>query len=651
MSTLKQRLDNKINSLIEGQPGEIGKLNADGSYTPRVEGTKNEVWVRLDGDPSRAVAAINNATSYKARLPVRVRVNASGRYEVIKVDPLPALAFLGEAAPSHNIPPLIGDAINVILNGEQFKPGRIRPENGLDLLIRMEELPYPEILLGGPDTIFDLTTVVATIGASKKAWVVISVDPTDNTITATKGADADPTDELTWADACAIAVPAGDIPLAAYMMSDGDTTLPNRPIEADQYFYVDLRPWLTLTGAGGGAPTTAKYWVSEADATLSAEVDLGALTTGLLKHTVAAGVSTPATATAGTDYTTPTGTENLSNKTVFSSVLADFWRQPCRVATTTNTDIASAPADVDSVTLATGDRILLTNQSTPSQNGLWVFAGTGNALTRPTDYPAASIVFGIPQIIIFIWAGNTYAHTIWRLSTTGSITIDTTATTWTREVWNVASGGTGFNAHTLGHLLVGTGVGLASFAPGTDYQLFGADSTTGDAVRYFDATLRQFSASSDKAIHTSNAETTLFSTGVGTLTLPANRLIAGTVIRLRCVGYGQRLSGTFIVRVKIGGATLIATNTVSTVWESNGLFWLDAEMACQTTGATGTLTAQGITAVSTDGVTMPHMRMVSTAAATIDTTGTLAVDATIQFSTSNANNRVTITSGLVEVIG
>ena len=184
MPSLKDRLNNKINSLIEGQPGEIGKLNADGSYTPRVEGTQNEVWVRLDGDPSRAVAAINNATSYKARLPVRVRVNASGRYEVIKVDPLPALAFLGEASPSHNVPPLIGDAINIILNGDQFKPGRIRALNGLDLQIIMEELPYPEKLLGGPDTITDLTAAVAAVGASKKAWVVISVDPTDNTITA-----------------------------------------------------------------------------------------------------------------------------------------------------------------------------------------------------------------------------------------------------------------------------------------------------------------------------------------------------------------------------------------------------------------------------------------------------------------------------------
>jgi hypothetical protein len=38
-------------------------------------------------------------------------------------------------------------------------------------------------------------------------------------------------------------------------------------------------------GGGGGAPTTAQYWVGAADATLSAEHNLGALATGLVLNT------------------------------------------------------------------------------------------------------------------------------------------------------------------------------------------------------------------------------------------------------------------------------------------------------------------------------------------------------------------------------
>lgn len=59
---------------------------------------------------------------------------------------------------------------------------------------------------------------------------------------------------------------------------------------------------------GGGAPVDASYWVSTADATLTAEVDMGALTSGILRQTVAAGVATPGIVTvgAGLTYASPT---------------------------------------------------------------------------------------------------------------------------------------------------------------------------------------------------------------------------------------------------------------------------------------------------------------------------------------------------------
>jgi len=67
-----------------------------------------------------------------------------------------------------------------------------------------------------------------------------------------------------------------------------------------------------FSGGGGGsagAPDSAKYITAQAESGLFAEVNLGALTTGLLKHTVAGAVSTPATAVAGTDYYNPGGTD------------------------------------------------------------------------------------------------------------------------------------------------------------------------------------------------------------------------------------------------------------------------------------------------------------------------------------------------------
>lgn len=61
----------------------------------------------------------------------------------------------------------------------------------------------------------------------------------------------------------------------------------------------------TYVAANAGAPADAHYVTTQAEAGLSAEVNLGGLTSGMLKHTVAGGVSTPATASAGTDYAGP----------------------------------------------------------------------------------------------------------------------------------------------------------------------------------------------------------------------------------------------------------------------------------------------------------------------------------------------------------
>ena len=58
----------------------------------------------------------------------------------------------------------------------------------------------------------------------------------------------------------------------------------------------------TASVSSSGASTAASYVTTQAEGGLSAEFNLGSLTTGLLKHSVAAGVSTPATAVAGTDY-------------------------------------------------------------------------------------------------------------------------------------------------------------------------------------------------------------------------------------------------------------------------------------------------------------------------------------------------------------
>lgn len=67
------------------------------------------------------------------------------------------------------------------------------------------------------------------------------------------------------------------------------------------------------------APVNATYLVQVADGTLTNEQAMGALATGIVYNTTTTGVQS--IAVAGTNYTSPTGTENLSNKAITTSSL------------------------------------------------------------------------------------------------------------------------------------------------------------------------------------------------------------------------------------------------------------------------------------------------------------------------------------------
>lgn len=70
-----------------------------------------------------------------------------------------------------------------------------------------------------------------------------------------------------------------------------------------------------------------------------------------------------------------------------------------RVASVANVNIASPGASIDGVTLATGDRVLLKNQSAPAQNGIYVWNGAAVAMTRAADMDTwAEVVSKVVQI-------------------------------------------------------------------------------------------------------------------------------------------------------------------------------------------------------------------------------------------------------------
>ena len=95
---------------------------------------------------------------------------------------------------------------------------------------------------------------------------------------------------------------------------------------------------------------------------------------------------------------------------VDSAVEGLAWKDSARVGTQSNLNLSSPGATIDGVTMASQDRVLVRNQSTQSQNGIYVWNGAATALTRSLD---ASTFAELEQAIITVEEG-TDAGTTWR---------------------------------------------------------------------------------------------------------------------------------------------------------------------------------------------------------------------------------------------
>lgn len=161
-----------------------------------------------------------------------------------------------------------------------------------------------------------------------------------------------------------------------------------------------------------------------------------------------------------------------------------------------------------------------------------------------------------------------------------------------------------------------------------------------------------FSATADKTVANTTTETSLFGTGVGSLTLSANALAAGYAIRITLFGYKSNpgSAGTITVRLKLGGNTL-ASVVVTPGTTTNTLVELRALITCRSAGVSGTVLGQGHMQAPETVTTNRYWDLVTTGGATtVDTTGTLAVDVTWEWQTANANRTVTITNAVVELL-
>lgn len=149
-----------------------------------------------------------------------------------------------------------------------------------------------------------------------------------------------------------------------------------------------------------------------------------------------------------TNLADPSANTDAANKQYVDNVARGLqWKDPVRAATTANGALSTAYANgqsIDGVTLETGDRILIKNQTAGSENGIYI-VNTSGAPTRALDADSGTEIKA--SLAVTVSEGTTNGDTVWMATTNGPITIGTTATTWGQlgGGGQTYSGGNGIN--------------------------------------------------------------------------------------------------------------------------------------------------------------------------------------------------------------
>lgn len=111
---------------------------------------------------------------------------------------------------------------------------------------------------------------------------------------------------------------------------------------------------------------------------------------------------------------------------VDSAVEGLAWKDSCRTSSISNINIASPGATIDGISMVSGDRVLLKDQTAPAENGIYVWNGSAVSMTRGLD---ANTSAELEQAVTTVEEGTNAGSTFRQSSV--NFTLDTGAVAWT----------------------------------------------------------------------------------------------------------------------------------------------------------------------------------------------------------------------------
>lgn len=129
-----------------------------------------------------------------------------------------------------------------------------------------------------------------------------------------------------------------------------------------------------------------------------------------------------------TNVVDPTNPQDGATKAYVDAVAAGLKTKPSVLAANTSGNITlSGTQTIDGVVLVATNRVLLTSQTTTSQNGIWLVQS--GSWTRPTDFATGADASGS---FVFVDGGTNNSASGWVVVGEPPVTIDTTAQSWTQ---------------------------------------------------------------------------------------------------------------------------------------------------------------------------------------------------------------------------